>query len=192
MILGTTGCGKTQVMKRIRIPAHRRRGEKVIVLDPLEQPGWGADFQTADPGEFLAVAKASRRCVLVIDEWPYLQDNYGYDEWRPLVWSYTVARNYGHLAYAMGQTQMWIPKSVRRQCPAGIIFQMLDPADCLEVSRILGCPAMATLPMSLPLGSGFLVHPGNQYQLFKLFDPLPTRMLKSQGKPVNGVPARVG
>lgn len=170
IVLGATGSGKSLGMKKIVIPSHRRLGRKVLVLDPLEQPGWNADFQTSDPTRFLAVAKASRRCVLVIDEWPHFMETYGNMEWRQLIWCYTIARNFGHLAYAIGQTPAWIPKPVRRQCSQGLIYRMTDPNDCLDMAKQLGQPSVATLPQTLPLGTGLSVQPGREPQRFVLFN----------------------
>lgn len=149
---GDSGTGKSRVMKQRRILDHRRAGQRVAVLDPVGTSGWGADFQTDDPERFIAVVRASRGIVAVVDEWPYIQDNWDWTVHRQLNWIWGVGRNHGILGYAIGQTPMWVPKPVRRQCGHGILFRHSDPGDCIELARIYCAPELARILQTLPDG----------------------------------------
>ena len=67
LILGMTESGKSSLLKQI-IASVKDKGIHTIVLDPLCDPSFGADFQTADPAEFEYMWKNSRGCVCGIDE----------------------------------------------------------------------------------------------------------------------------
>src|SRR5271154_7447046 len=67
LVLGMTESGKTTLAKRMAW-RYQARDVKVIVLDPLCDPEWQADFQTSDPEEFLSAFWASQKCAVFIDE----------------------------------------------------------------------------------------------------------------------------
>lgn len=142
---GMSGAGKSRVMRDFIIPSHRRLGRKVAVLDPIGQ-AWPADFVTADPEHFLAVARASRSLVLVVDE--YAQFTADYRIMRGLEWCFTVARNSGHLSYALAQRLNMIPPNVRNQCANAIIFRQAR-ADLMDLAALIDQPEImraATFP----------------------------------------------
>ncbi len=185
-ILGASGTGKSRVMKQFSIPAHRRAGQKVAVLDPLQMPGWNADFQTDDPERFLHVAMHSRSCVLVIDEWPHLMEFFPWKVWRQLIWCYTIGRNFGHLAYALGQTPKWIPRPVMRQCGNGLIFR-LEPADAADVAYTMGEPRLAECA-TFEDGTAWMLRNGI-LQKIEVFKPKVIRF-PCQEKKSNAIPVR--
>lgn len=166
LITGTTGSGKSRVLKETIIPAHRRLGRKVVVLDPLGVP-WPCDWQTTDPERFMATVEASRGLVIVIDEWPHFMEFYPWAVWRRLIWCYTIGRNYGHLSYAVAQRAMMVPPSVRNQCSNALVFKQTS-ADCAIVADLLAQPA-AMEPASYPLGTAMLVQPGQNPRRLKVF-----------------------
>lgn len=135
-VTGMSGAGKSRVMRDYIIPAHRRLGRKVLVLDPLAQP-WPADHATADPDEFVRIARASRSLVLVVDE--YAQFTGDYQTARALEWCFTVARNSGHLSYALAQRLLMIPPNVRNQCSRALVFRQAA-ADLADLARLLDDP----------------------------------------------------
>lgn len=138
LVTGMSRCGKSTLMKKTIIPAHRRAGRWVAVLDPV-LPGvvgpakarelWGCDWITADPFAFVAAAKRSMRCVWIVDEFRLFATNY--PALKELEWLYFAAGNWGHLCYAMAQRLMMIPPNVREQCDNAAIFtqpiQGLEP-----------------------------------------------------------------
>jgi len=67
LILGMTLSGKTSIAKTL-CAKYKASGVKTIVLDPMNDPAWQADFRTYDPEEFLNILWASRQCAVFIDE----------------------------------------------------------------------------------------------------------------------------
>lgn len=121
LISGMSRCGKSTVLKELIIPQHRRAGRWVGVLDPLNAPGWGADWVTDDPFRFVAAARKSTRCVWIVDEFRVFATDY--KALKELEWLFFAAGNYGHLCYASAQRLMMIPPNVRDQCSHSITFQ---------------------------------------------------------------------
>lgn len=141
-------------MREIIIPALRRRGVPVCVLDPLQQR-WGADWQTDDPMLFVRRARVSRGCVWVIDEFPHFAKNHDY--LMELEWLFTIARNYGHLSYAMAQRLMQIPPNVRNQCSNAIVFRQAK-RDLWDLAEIMDNPSIVGA-RDLPQGTGLMCQP---------------------------------
>lgn len=153
-VTGISGCGKSRVMKEFIIPAHRRAGRWVGVLDPLESR-WPADWSTSDPAAFVAAAKASRGCVWVVDE--YAQFTQDYAIMRQLEWLFTVARNRGHLSYALAQRVKQIPPNVRNQCSNAIVFNQ-QGADLADLAAMMNQPAILDAS-AFPPGRCLVVKP---------------------------------
>lgn len=115
--MGMTESGKTTFAKRL-CPRYREHGIRVIVLDPLCDPGWMCDYQTTDPEEFLRVFWSSRRCVAIIDE---AGDTVGrYDD--VMQRTATRGRHWGHSCHYITQRGVQIASTVRHQCSRLYLF----------------------------------------------------------------------
>ena len=64
---GMTMSGKSLALKSFII-RFRNQGIKSIVLDPLCDPEFDADFQTDNEIEFIDMVYASRKCLVIVDE----------------------------------------------------------------------------------------------------------------------------
>jgi hypothetical protein len=130
LILGTTESGKTTCGKRL---AHRwyDYGTNVIILDPLNDPGWKPDgytesddegpkiFQTSDPDEFLEVFWASRRCAAFVDEAGDAVGRYDVVMQKTA----TRGRHWGHSVHFLTQRGVQISVTVRDQCTRLFLFR---------------------------------------------------------------------
>lgn len=161
-ITGMTGTGKSRIVKEVLIPRARRAGVRTLVLDPVIPPQfarkeWGADYCTDDPGALVAVAKASRKCLIFIDEYGYWMDQ-GKDAERELQWCFTLARNWGHVSYAMAQRLYgMIPPAVRNQCDQAVVFNQAR-ADLESLAEKLNQPAITDAAL-FPRGVAYVVRP---------------------------------
>ena len=122
LILGMTESGKTTLAKNLA--AHyRANGIGVLVLDPMGDPEWQADFQTSDPEEFLEVFWSSRKCAAFIDE---AGESVGqYD--KVMGRTATKGRHWGHSCHYLSQRGAQIARTVRDQC--GHIFLFTTALD---------------------------------------------------------------
>lgn len=130
LIAGTTECGKTTLAKKLLIPTFKQSGISVIVLDPMSDPGWNADFQTTDPDEFLDVVWNSERCACFIDEAG--QSSGAYD--RPMHETATKGRHWGHRMHYLCQRPAQVAPVIRNQCTQVFAF-LLEEEDAKAVSR---------------------------------------------------------
>lgn len=163
-LTGITGCGKSRLLKETIIPAHRRAGRWVGVLDPLGAQ-WPADWCTDDPMRFVAAARASRSCVWVVDEFRHFAKNW--DALMELEWLFTIGRNHGHLCYAVAQRMMMVPPNVRDQCSHAVVFQQ-PRASLQHLVDQMNCPGILEAE-SLPKGTAIVVEPFENPRKIKLF-----------------------
>lgn len=143
LILGMTESGKTARAKQL-IRQYQRLGIKCIVLDPLQDPSFGADFQTADPVAFEQMWKTSRSCACFIDETGAVGK---FNE--SIRTAATRGRHWGHSFHFLAQKAVQIEPLVRDQCGALFLFrsglqsrrtlaeefdqpELLQPVDMLE------------------------------------------------------------
>lgn len=173
IVTGISGCGKSRALREHIIPAHRRAGRWVGVLDPLAGT-WPANWTTTDPLAFVAAAKSSRDCVWVVDE--YGQFTADYATMRALEWLFTVARNFGHLSYALAQRVKQIPPNVRNQCSHALVFAQ-QGADLADLATMMNQPGILEAA-NFPPGRALLVEP------FKT--PQPVETFKVKGKHDHG------
>lgn len=117
LIIGMTESGKTTLAKRL-VQEYRQRGVKSIVLDPLSDPSWNADFVTDDPARFRNVVFSSRHCAVFIDE---AGDAIGHHE-REMFPVATKGRHWGHNVHFLSQRGMQIHPTVRDQCGHLFLF----------------------------------------------------------------------
>jgi len=116
-IVGMTESGKTTLAKQMSC-RYKQQQIGVIVLDPLHDPGWCADYVTDDPHEFLYVVRNSRRCAVFIDESGESVGRFD-DE---MFWLGTRARHYGHNSHFISQRAVQVAKTVRDQCGRLFLF----------------------------------------------------------------------
>ncbi len=117
LIAGMTESGKTTLAKQL-CAKYRRSGIETIVLDPLNDPGWQAGFQTTSSDEFNAVVRQSRQCAVFIDESGETIGRYNDD----MFWLATRARHYGHNCHFITQRIVQLNKTVRDQCAKLFLF----------------------------------------------------------------------
>lgn len=117
LILGMTESGKSTLAKRFLLD-FKKAGISTIVLDPLSDPSWKADFQTKDPEEFLRVLWNSRGCAAFVDE---AGENAGqYDS--AMIKSATKGRHFGHSMHYISQRGTMINTTIRGQCSKLFLF----------------------------------------------------------------------
>jgi hypothetical protein len=109
--------GKTSLAKQLA-PVYRAQGVKVGVLDPMADPGWGADYQTSDPDAFLRAFWESKQCAWFIDE---SGDAVGkYDD--AMIRTATRGRHWGHRVHYLTQRGAQLSRTVRDQCTTLFLF----------------------------------------------------------------------
>jgi len=117
LIFGMTESGKSTLAKQLAA-GYRRNGIGVLVLDPLHDPEWNADFQTSDVDEFLRVYWESRSCVAFIDE---AGDSVGRFD-KAMIQTATKGRHWGHVNYYISQRGALLSTTVRDQCSKIFLF----------------------------------------------------------------------
>lgn len=108
LVIGPSTCGKSALSKAAARDA-RAAGIPVLVCDPVCDPAWRefADWVTDDPDAMLKKAKASRRCLIILDEaGDYLN---GSAKARPYLWFARRSRHRGHKCIFIAQeyTAIW-------------------------------------------------------------------------------------
>ena len=92
----------------------------VIVLDPLRDPGWKADFITSDPATFLDIFWKSRCCAAFIDE---AGETVGrFDD--AMHTTATRGRHLGHNVHFIAQRAQMISPNVRSNCTKLALFSV--------------------------------------------------------------------
>lgn len=146
LVLGMTLSGKTMLAKSLAAE-YRAAGISVLVLDPLRDPGWHADYQTSDPEEFLNFFWGARSCAVFIDE---AADSVGrYD--LAMQKTATRGRHWGHRVHYLSQRGTSINRTVRDQCSRLFLFAS-SLSDCKIHANEWNKPELLTAP-TLPSGS---------------------------------------
>ena len=119
LIIGMTESGKTTLAIEL-CKGYRAKGIKTIVLDPMYDQRWEADFLTTDKGRFLEIVQnpQTRSCALFVDESAELIGQY-HDE---MFWLATRGRHYGHNTHFIAQRAKQLAKTVRDQCAYLFLF----------------------------------------------------------------------
>jgi hypothetical protein len=112
-----TESGKTTLARDLAAE-YKSAGAAVLVLDPLRDPRWKADYITADPGEFLRVVWNSRSCMLFVDEAGEAVGRYDV-AMQSLA---TRARHWGHCTHFVTQRGAQLSPTVRHQCRYLFLF----------------------------------------------------------------------
>lgn len=148
LIIGQTESGKSICGKKIAA-SYRSQSIKVCVLDPHMDPGWGADYITDDPAQFMALVRDPSRCTscsLFIDESGQMLDRYSDD----CDWLTTQARHFGHCTHIIAQRAQQISRNVRAQCTTLFAFNVA-PEDARTYASDFNCPELLKCP-TLPQG----------------------------------------
>jgi hypothetical protein len=117
LVVGMTTSGKSFFCKLL-IPRFKSKGLRTAVLDPLHSQDWNADFQTADPAEFLRWSKANKSCMLFLDEGAESVGRYN----ESMQWFATQARHWGHQSFFISQGCVQMAPIVRQQCTTAYVF----------------------------------------------------------------------
>lgn len=99
------------------------RGRTVLVLDPLASPDWydlGAEWVTASPDEFLALAKSVQNCRLIIDECGLVIGHTAKEK----MWFATTARHWGHQTTFIAQRATMLDPNIRSNCGNIFVFKV--------------------------------------------------------------------
>lgn len=118
LILGMTESGKTTKARQLAAN-YRRQGIGVIVLDPLRDPAWQADFITDDQEEFLDVFWRSRSCAAFLDEGGESVGRYDLAMQKTA----TRGRHCGHSCHYIAQKATQLAPIVRDQCSYLYLFR---------------------------------------------------------------------
>lgn len=118
LILGMTESGKTTKARQLAAN-YRRQGIGVIVLDPLKDPQWNADFITDDQEEFLDVFWRSRSCAAFLDEGGESVGRYDLAMQKTA----TRGRHCGHSCHYIAQKATQLAPIVRDQCSYLYLFR---------------------------------------------------------------------
>lgn len=120
LIIGMTESGKSFLAKE-KMKRYQSAGIKTMVLDPTNSGQWGADYQSADVGEFLDVFWNSRKCAVFFDEaGDYIHQHAD----RRIIQTATRGRHLGHNCYYIGQRGTMINTTVRGQCRNLFLFRV--------------------------------------------------------------------
>jgi len=99
---------------------YKAKGTKVVVLDPLFDPRWNADFITEDADEFLYIVSHpdSEKCAIFVDESGETIGRYN----EEMTWLATRARHYGHNSHFIVQRTTMLNKTICTQCRYLFLF----------------------------------------------------------------------
>lgn len=109
--------GKTTLARSLCSYA-KKQGVGVIVLDPIRDPAWQADFITDNEYEFLRVFWASRSCLALMDEGGESVGRYNLAMQKTA----TRGRHAGHTCVYVAQKATQLAPIVRDQCTNLFLF----------------------------------------------------------------------
>lgn len=117
LIVGQTLSGKTILAKRLAAQ-YRAAGIAVLVHDPVGDPEWDADYQTANIDEFLEVYWQSRGCAVFFDEAGETCGTHDSASKKTA----TRGRHWGHRNHYIAQRSTLIARTIRDQCSELFLF----------------------------------------------------------------------
>lgn len=158
-----TGSGKTTLAKLL-VKRYKLANRPSIVLDPMRDPNWQAEFQTHDTAEFLKTMYESEGCALFVDESGKSIGKYGHE----MSVVTTESRHFGHKAILISQRAQQIDKNVRDQCSELYIFRV-GHDDAKTLAAEFGYPELKRAS-ELKRGEFYKLDRFNPPQLFNIFD----------------------
>lgn len=111
LICGMSESGKTTLAKQLAASLSRQ-SQNVLVLDPMNDPEWTADFRTTDSAAFLDVFWTNQKCMVFIDESAQMVGRYD----TLMQETATRGRHHGHSVFFICQRGAQISATVRAQC----------------------------------------------------------------------------
>lgn len=144
LICGMTESGKTTYATGLS-QGYRKQGIKSIVLDPLKDKRWGADFLTDDIDLFLKVAQndLTYGCAVFIDESGEAMDKFNRDSSH---WLATRGRHKGHNCHFICQKITQVAPIVRDQCTYLVMFQ-IGPTSRKQLAEEWNRPEIADIDL---------------------------------------------
>ncbi len=142
----------------------RRHGFLVLVLDPLEDPGWPTPYRYTNRGEFLKAGQNAQRCLLIIDEAGEMIGQFN-EEMR---WCATRARHLGHTSMFITQRPAQLSPTVRDQCSKLFLFRV-SVDDAKTLARDWARPELE-IASTLPQGQALAVPRFGDIQRINVFD----------------------
>lgn len=112
LIPGASRSGKTTLAKKYLAPRYKAAGVPILVLDPMGDPDWNADFQTDDPDEFLRVLWDSEGCACFVDEAGESAGTYD----KGMHKTATKGRHWGHRMHYLMQRPTMVSPNIRTNC----------------------------------------------------------------------------
>lgn len=162
LICGITQSGKTTLAREL-CNHYQARDTGVMVLDPINDPAWPADYRTTDPAAFLETARASWQCALFLDESGEVVGRYN----DQMFWCATQARHRAHRSHFITQRPAQLAKTVRDQCTRLCLFA-ISPSDAKTLSDEWNKPQLLNAP-DLPAGQFYDVQRFGPPVLRKIF-----------------------
>lgn len=120
-IAGKTNNGKSTMAKRLCREYFIPGGYPVIALDPKKDPGYQAEFITADPREFMreVYRRAGQKIAVVVDESGKTVGAFA----GIMEEVATMNRELGHRALIIGQRPAQTSKTIILNCGNLVVFQ---------------------------------------------------------------------
>lgn len=117
LIIGMTESGKTTLARGLA-KRYRAAGIGTLVLDPLRDPKWQADYMTDDGEDFLRTFWLSRSCAAFLDEGGESVGRYD----KAMQMTATRGRHCGHSCHYIAQRVQQLAPIVRDQCTHLFLF----------------------------------------------------------------------
>lgn len=153
LIVGESGSGKSHLAKHFAWQ-ELKAGRGVLLYDPLGNP-FPCSWRTADPDRFLDMVKASKDCLVVVDEAPTICTNLGAH--AKYEWLATQSRHntsvtdpktkhlFGHRCIFIAQKVTRITPVYRENCSRLFCFKV-KPASAAMLAEDFGDDALLKAP----------------------------------------------
>ena len=138
LISGQTESGKSSFARRLITDVFNPANRPVLVLDDVAgREYWGADWVTDDPVLFLKTVRDNLNCAAIVDEGGSTIGRYN-TEMEQLA---TKMRHLGHNCVFISQRPVLLPKTIRTQCGAAVVFNSCA-ADCKALAEDFNAPEL--------------------------------------------------